>query len=174
MNLHRFASVMLAVLALSISGCGFHPRKEAQLPANMQRIHIQIADSTSPLAKSLARALPRSGAQVVDKDEPDATQMKITANNFFTDVLAVGGAARAVEYALRYHVEFEVTDAAGIALLPKQTIELTRTFTFDQSQALGVSAETDLLTQELQKDMVQTILRRLEALTKAHPAAAHP
>jgi LPS-assembly lipoprotein len=51
--------------------------------------------------------------------------------------------------------------------LPKQTIELSRDFTFDASQALGVAAETDLLTQELERDMVQTILRRLEALAHA-------
>ena len=58
-------------------------------------------------------------------------------------------------------------NAAGTAIMPKQTIELSREFTFDASQALGVSAETDLLTKELQRDMVQAILRRLEARAKA-------
>ena len=58
-------------------------------------------------------------------------------------------------------------DAGGTALLPKQTIELSRDFTFDASQALGVAAEVDLLTQELQRDMTQTILRRLEAIANA-------
>src|SRR5690606_21171121 len=93
--------------------------------------------------------------------------MKFTANAFTTDVLSVSGAARANEYSLRYHVEFLVENAAGTALLPKQTIELTREFTFDSSQALGVAAQTDLLTKELQRDMVQTILRRLEAISHA-------
>ncbi len=36
-----------------------------------------------------------------------------------------------------------------------------------RAQALGVAAEVDLLTQELQRDMTQTILRRLEALANA-------
>jgi len=48
-----------------------------------------------------------------------------------------------------------------------QTIELSREFTFDSTQTLGLAAETDLLTQELERDMVQTILRRLEALARA-------
>ena len=64
-------------------------------------------------------------------------------------------------------------DAAGTALLPKQTIELMRDFTFDASQALGVSAEIDLLTSELQQDMTQTILRRLEALANAETKDLH-
>jgi LPS-assembly lipoprotein len=133
----------------------------------MQRLHIDIADTSSALAKGLAKALPRSGVQVVDAAGADVAVMKISANTLSTDVLSVGGNARATEYALRYHVEFAVDDAAGTAILPKQTIELSRDFTFDASQALGVAAETDLLAKELQQDMVQAILRRLAARSNA-------
>ncbi len=155
------------VLALMLGACGFHLRKEADLPASMRRVYISITDPNSALAKDLAKALPRSGAQVVDKIDDGVAVMKIGANAFSTDVLSVSGTARASEYALRYHVEFDIENAAGTALVPKQTIELSRDFTFDASQALGVAAETDLLTKELERDMVQTILRRLEALARA-------
>lgn len=165
MSLRHLSSIV--VLATLLAGCGFHLRKEAELPPGMQRVHIEIADPASPLAKDLGKALPRSGAQIVAAVEPGVAVMKISVNTFSTDVLSVGGTARANEYSLRYHVEFEVQDAAGTAILPKQTIELSRDFTFDATQALGVSAETDLLTKELQRDMVQTILRRLEALAHA-------
>ena len=163
----RRSSILPLAAALLIAGCGFHLRKEADLPASMKKVHIQIADPSSPLAKDLAKALPRSGTEIVENVEPGVAVMNISTNAFSTDVLTVGGNARATEYALRYHVELEVQDAAGTALLPKQTIELSREFTFDASQALGVAAEVDLLTQELQRDMTQTILRRLEALAKA-------
>ena len=167
MILRRLPPVLCAVVALVIAGCGFHLRKEVNLPASMKKVHIQIGDPASPLAKDLAKALPRSGTEVVDTVAPGVAVMNISANTFSTDVLSVGGNARATEYSLRYHVEFEVQDAAGTALLPKQTIELSRDFTFDASQALGVAAEVDLLTQELQRDMTQTILRRLEAIANA-------
>ncbi len=168
MNLLRAPFFCVVAFASLLAGCGFHLRKEAQLPVAMQRVHIEIADPSSALAKDLAKALPRSGAQVVDKVEAGVAVMKISANTLSTDVLAVGGTARANEYALRYHVEFTVEDASGTAILPKQTIELSREFTFDATQALGVASETDLLGKELERDMVQTILRRLEALAKAN------
>lgn len=167
MTLSRWSIAPLALVAALTAGCGFHLRKEVVLPASMKKVHIQIADASSPLAKDLAKALPRSGSDVVDEVGPGVAVMNISANAFSTDVLSVGGNARATEYSLRYHVEFDVEDAAGTALLSKQTIELSRDFTFDASQALGVAAETDLLTQELERDMVQTILRRLEALAHA-------
>lgn len=167
MTLRRFSSVACLVVALLLGGCGFHLRKEAQLPPSMQRVYVSIADPSSILAKDLGKALRRSGSAVIDAVAQDAAVLKISVNAFSTDVLSVSGTARASEYALRYHVEFEVENAAGTALLPKQTIELSREFTFDASQALGVAAQTDLLTKELQRDMVQTILRRLEALAHA-------
>jgi len=167
MTLHRFPFAVLALLAVLLAGCGFHMRKEVELPASMKKVHIVIGDPASPLAKDLAKALPRSGTEVVAETGPDVAIMNISANAFSTDVLSVSGGARANEYSLRYHVEFEVLNAAGTALLPKQTIELSREFTFDSTQTLGLAAETDLLTQELERDMVQTILRRLEALARA-------
>ena len=167
MILRRLSIVLCAAAVLALAGCGFHLRKEANLPASMKKVHIQIGDANSLLAKDLAKALPRSGVEVVDTVEPGVAVMNISANAFSTDVLSVGGNARATEYSLRYHVEFEVQDAGGTALLPKQTIELARDFTFDASQALGVSAEIDLLTKELQRDMTQTILRRLEAIANS-------
>jgi len=163
----RRSFALVALFALPLAACGFHLRREAQLPASMQRVHIEIADASSVLAKGLAKALPRSGVQVVDVAGTDVAVMNISANTLSTDVLSVGGNARATEYSLRYHVEFSVDDSAGTAIVPKQTIELSRDFTFDASQALGVAAETDLLAKELQQDMIQAILRRLEARSKA-------
>ncbi|MEP7044885.1 MAG: LPS assembly lipoprotein LptE [Dokdonella sp.] len=167
MSSRRIPFAAIAVLLLMLSACGFHLRKEAELPPSMKRVYIEGADPSSLLTKDLTKALARSGSQVLDKVEEGAAVMKIGTNAFSTEVLSVSGTARASEYALRYHVEFEVQNAAGTALLPKQTVELSREFTFDASQALSVAAETDLLTKELQRDMVQTILRRLEALARA-------
>ena len=166
---HRFPLAAVVALVLLMAGCGFHLRKEAELPPSMQRVHVELVDASSPLGRDLRNALTRAGAQVVDAVGESVAVMNIRVDSLSTDVLSVGGAARANEYAIRYHVEFTVENAAGTALLPKQVVELSREFTFDATQALGVAAETDLLTKELRRDMVQTILRRLEALAHAEP-----
>lgn len=168
MILRRAPFALVAVATLALSACGFHLRREAQLPASLQRMHLEIADASSALAKGLAKALPRSGVTLVD-DATGVAVLRVGANTLSTDVLSVGGNARATEYALRHHVEFEVRDAAGTVVLAPQTIELTRDFTFDASQSLGVAAQIDLLSKELQQDMVQAVLRRIEARVQAAP-----
>lgn len=166
MNIQRLAGIV--VMSFLLAACGFHLRGEAQLPAGMQRISIEGADPLNPLGRDLRKALVRSGAQVVEQAGQASSVLRIGNNRITTDVLSVGGNARASEYTMRYNVEFDVVDIQGVNLLPKQVIELTRDFTFDANQALGIAAEQDLLTQELQRDMVQSILRRIEAMPHGH------
>ncbi len=167
MKFHRF--VVIAIFALAVSACGFHLREEVRLPSGMQRVALEGVDSISPLGSDLRKALTRAGAQVVEGSAERSAVLRISSNTIRTDVLSVGGNARANEYTIRYYVEFDVVDASGSRLLPVQTIELTRDFTFDASQALGIAAEQDLLTEELQRDMVQAILRKLEVLGRETP-----
>ena len=161
MNFHRLLVALL--LTSLLAACGFHLRDEARLPPSMQLLAIEGADALSPLGRDLRKALERAGVQVTETSASGAAVLRIGSNQFRTDVLSVGGNARANEYRIRYHVEFDVVDATGFPLLARQTIELSRDFTFDVSQSLGVAAEQDLLTGELQRDMVQAVLRRLEA-----------
>ena len=167
MILRRLALAMLAAFVLVAAGCGFHLRKEANLPASMKKVHIEIADPNSALAKDLAKALPRSGVEVVDAVEPGVAVMNVSANAFSTDVLSVGGNARATEYSLRYHVELEVQDAAGTALLPKQTIELARDYVSNPTNAIGAEGERETLARELRREMAFSVLRRVDAVFKS-------
>jgi len=161
MNIHRLVGI--ALLTVVLAGCGFHLRSEARLPAALQTLRIEGVDPVSPLGRDLRNALARAGATVVATDAGATSTLRVGTNRITTEVLSVGGNARANEYTMRYSVEFDVVAAAGENLVPRQLIELTREFTFDATQALGVAAEQDLLTQELQREMVQRILRRIEA-----------
>lgn len=155
--------ITLTLFTLLVSACGFHLAKEAQLPASMQRLAVQGADPYGALLADLGKALQRSGVEMVEATANPTATLRITSNELRTDVLSVGGNARANEYVIRHHLEFNVTDGADAPLLGNQVIELSRDFTFDASQALGIAAQQDLLTEELRRDMVQAILRKLEA-----------
>jgi LPS-assembly lipoprotein len=62
-----------------------------------------------------------------------------------------------------YHVELQITDGAGKVLMPKQVIEQSRVFTFDQTQAIGTGAEQDEIKKEMERDMTQAVVRRVDS-----------
>nr|WP_306673904.1 LPS assembly lipoprotein LptE [Tahibacter caeni] len=155
---------ILVTTALALAGCGFHLREQARLPASLQRLHLDIADPGSLLHRDLPDALERAGAKVEDNAGSGIATLRIPVSSLAPEALSVGASARVREYTMRYKVEIEAVDADGKTVLPRQLIELSRDYTFDETQALGVAAQEDELRKQLQRDMVQAILRRLAAL----------
>ena len=48
-------------------------------------------------------------------------------------------------------------------MLPKQVVEQSRIFTFDQTQAIGTGAEQDEIKKEMERDMTQVVMRKVES-----------
>lgn len=156
--------IVVPFAALLLGACGFHLREQAQLPDSLKRLHLEIADAGSLLHRDLPGALERSGATVEEQGGPGVAALRIPVSTLAPEALSVGATARVREYTMKYHVEIEALDGAGTVVMPRQVIELSRDYTFDETQALGVAAQEDELKKQLQRDMVQAILRRIEAL----------
>ena len=156
--------IAILVLLSALAACGFQLRDEVRLPAGLTHLYLDVADPYSPLKRDLRAALQRAGASLAASAGEGVASVRIPVNAVTVEVLTVGGTARVQEYLIRHVVELEVIDAAGKTLLEKTRIELTRDYSFDETQALGAQAEQDLIKQELERDMVQQILRRIEAL----------
>ncbi|HET6604570.1 MAG TPA: LPS assembly lipoprotein LptE [Xanthomonadaceae bacterium] len=159
----RFPTLRLVPIlcfAAAMAACGFQLRGEAELPPELGRVRLEVADPFSPLARDLGNALRRSGSTLTD--QADAAALRIRVDVLGTLPLTVGVTGRVQEYVLRYQVEFEVIAADGRVLLPRQRIELSREFSFDTAQAIGSPAEEETMREELRREMVQAIMRRLE------------
>jgi LPS-assembly lipoprotein len=161
MNISR--GPVVAVLTLMLAACGFKMRGEANLPPTLQRVHVQIADQFSPLKRDLEAALARAGAQVADKSADGVAEITLANVSLAPVVRSVGATAFVNEFSMIYHVELAIADGAGKSLLPLQVIEHSREFTFDQSQAIGTNVEQDEIKKEMERDMVQTVMRKVEA-----------
>jgi LPS-assembly lipoprotein len=155
---------ILVMALLALAGCGFHLREQAQLPESLKKLHLEVADPGSLLVRDLPDALERAGATIETAGGPGIATLRVPVSSLGPEALSVGATARVREYTMRYKVEVEAVDAAGAVVMPRQTIELTRDYTFDETQAVGVAAQEDELKKQLQRDMVQAILRRLAAL----------
>ncbi len=150
--------------AMLLSSCGFALRGEAALPAALQRATLEVADPFSPLARDLEAALERAGFEKVALGTAGVARIVIPVNEASVDVLTVGESARVQEFVVRYRIELQVSGADGSVLLARTPLLLEREFSFDETQALGAQSEQDLIRRELQREMVQQVLRRLEAL----------
>jgi len=158
-----FSFMLLAGTVLLLSACGYHLRGEAQLPAGMERVHVDSSDQFGPLKRNVEKALERSGAKVEPAAGDGIAEVTLGAVSLAPIVRSVSANAKVNEFTMLYHVELQITDGAGKVVLPKQVLEQSRIFTFDQTQAIGTGAEQDVIKKEMERDMTQVVMRKVQS-----------
>jgi len=158
--------LLLICLISLLSACGFQLRGETSLPLSLQRVHLTLADPLNPLKRDLEGALQRAGAKVESNSGEGIVEVKIPIISLAPQPQSITSTTRVREFVMIYHLALQVDDTDGHPVLPLQDIELTRSFTFDETQALGIAAEQEELKKQMQRDMVQAIMRRLGAIGK--------
>ena len=159
---HSIQASLLLLVVFALSACGFHLRQNANLPASMQRVHL-TASGSSGFQRQLARALASAGVTVEDNAGPGIAELNVPTAAFSTDTLTSGGYARISEFAIHYTVRFGVTDPAGQALVPLQSINMSREYSYDASNTIGNASQVEQIEKSLDNDMVQAIMFRLQA-----------
>ncbi|MGP1667612.1 MAG: LPS-assembly lipoprotein LptE [Rhodanobacter sp.] len=166
------ASLLLGSVFL-LGACSFHLRQSEALPTSLQRMHVVVSDGD--FSRSLTRALAHSGITVEDTGGPGIAELRIATAAFSTDRLTAGGYSKITEYSVHYLVQFDATDAAGKLVLPLQTINMSREYSYDATNSVGNASQVQEIQRSLNDDMVQSILFRLQAEARRElgaPAAA--
>lgn len=155
-----------AVLLLALAGCGFHLRAPVAVPTHLSPLHVVSADRYSPLAESIAQTLERSGVTVVREGGQGAV-LDILTEQWGDTPISVDALGRSQEFSMRYAVIFEVRDASGAVVVPRQTIELARDYVSNPTNAIGAEGERETLGHELRREMAFSVLRRIDTVFKS-------
>ena len=102
-----------------------------------------------------------SNARVLTKGEADAI-FDLLGEQRDKIILSLSTSGQPREYQLRYRVAYSLHDAKGGVYISPTTLILRRDITFND-QVLAKEYEEQLLYQDMQSDMVQQILRRMQA-----------
>lgn len=165
--LHAFS---VAFLAFALSGCGFHLRDTLTLPEDLGPVRVVSADPYSPLGQSLSQALARAGATPAAENETEAATLEVIAEHWGSRPISIDELGRAQEFSLRYAVVFGLRAANGEDVVPRQTIEMSRDYVSSPVNPTGAEGEQELLAKEMRREMVASILRRIDAVERVPQA----
>lgn len=154
------------LVALLLAGCGFQLRGTAEVP--FQTIHV--AGATGGIALDLKRQIQAgTSAKVLDAPAGADAILLFTHETRQKEILSLTGTGRVREFRLNYRVGFRVHDGKGNEYVPASSLLLSRDITFNDSEVLAKETEEELLFRDMQRDMVQQIMRRLAAARKPAP-----
>lgn len=150
-------------LSLFCSACGFHLRGAVDIPYT--RFYIASPSADSALGTELRRQIQGHRPEVLVDSLASAEAVFHQIGNSRERVITVLNAdGRVREYQLRLVYSFRIDDREGNALSPVANIIIAREMTYDDNLILAKEQEEEFLWQEMERDLVQQILRRLATL----------
>ena len=158
MKLNRSLPLVLALLLLG--ACGFHLQSKAELPSEMQRTRLEIALPHSDFARRLETHLEQSGIKVVTALE-GAAVLEVPTNESRKEIQSIGDNARVQEFLIRHTVKFRLLDSDGNELIPMQTFEQSRVYSFNAQDILAAEREDEFLRNDLSDSLARMVVRRL-------------
>ena len=164
----RVKNILLLIVFLSVTACGYHLRSDANLPEGMKKILLQGA--SSQLQETMKKRLKPSGGQLVETPAEAGIVVRVDKEKMDRRVFSLSSSGRANEYELIFNLDISLFDVEGNSLADKQKIEVSRNYFNNQDDILAKNNEELVIQDEMYKQAVQAIINRsriaLEKLNK--------
>ena len=156
-----FRHLVLALAIAATGGCGYQLRGAVSLPPGIDAIHVA---GPPAVGAALTQVLDSGGIQVQSTHDPARPVLRLSDERFSRRLLSIDpNTGKEREFELAYRISFQLTDAGGEVLVPKQTVSLLRDYVFDTDAVLGTSREQGVLRVEMRRDAAAQIARRIAA-----------
>ena len=160
--------LLLTILSATLLACGFHLRGAVELPPALKETRIVGVAEFAPLRLELKKVLTNAGAKVLPATATVSLSTITISNELYNRrALSVDSQGRVAEYGLMYSFNFQVSDAAGKALVASQKIELNRNYRFDPNAVLAKDTEETQLRADMTNFAVRQLMRRIDAALKS-------
>jgi len=157
---------LLLGLVVQLAACGFQPRgtSAGRLDAVPGPLFVAGIGPYSPLYRELRQQLAHSDLELVSNAADSGSTLRITDWKRGHRVLSVDSRNRAVEFELEDRLRFALHDKAGRQLLPPQSERVIRIQFRPPTLILGSARESELLREDMLRDLVGRVVRRLSRL----------
>ena len=146
------------LMALLLAACGFQLRGAQPLPFSS----LYIAENWE-LGAMLRRNIRALGNTQLPATPQEAQAVfTVLGEAREKHILSLSATGRVREFQLRYRLAYRVHDLKGREFIPPTEIVLVRDISFADERVLAKEQEEGLLYRDMQNDMVQQVLRRMD------------
>ncbi len=160
--------LLLLLVALMVSSCGFHLRGTQSMEASLSDIYIVSADRFGSFYQNLVRTFNQSDIAVTDSPAESEYQLTIGRERNTKRAIGTTKTISVAEYEIRVEVSIGLLSSSGEVVIPQTIVGTERTYRFDSVSLVGSNAEEALLLEEMKIDLVAQILRRVDASVRTY------
>ena len=160
---HRIRAALALAWLLAAAGCGFQLQGAGTLPPAMSRTFVDTDRPHSEFLNSLTDVLRQRGAEVLAAPADGAAVLDISVDETGQRVLSVSARNIPREYEVFYAVTFSLRVGAE-SLISNETLVVTRSYTYDETEVLAKSSEEQILRDALAADLARRVMQRIQSL----------
>ncbi len=166
-SLRLYQYIITLCLIFSLSSCGFHLRGSGETIAiNADSVYITSL-AANEITNEIKTQLEFQGVKTPDSIDDGRYILNLSNELRDKKILTVSSATGKVqEYELVFSVVMSISDKNGSNLSEEQTISASRDLFFDENAVLALSDEERLIFEELRRQVANSVLRRLQAVTR--------
>lgn len=156
-----FGWIALLGCALALSACGFQLRGASEYA--FKRLYIS---GGGQMVTDISRYIRygSKGTVVVPEPKDADARLEILSATSSRAAVSLDANGQAREYEMRNVYTFQLVTPDGTPIIPASTIRLTRNLPYSDSESTARDTEAALLSRDMQKDAVDQIIRRMEAV----------
>lgn len=157
----RFRIVVVSLLSILLSACGFHLRSDYSVPDQLNTLSLSSYDQYSTLTRMMEAQLRLNEVHLV---EPSASvpDLKLLSETESSRTLSIYQNTRAAELSITLTVAYQVTiPDIGTKRL---STSVTRSYLDNPLTALAKSVEKGMIVDEMRRITVSQIIRQLARL----------
>jgi len=157
----RRSLLLAGASALALSACGFKLRG----PQTLAFETIYLGSLYNALDGELRREIQYSGKTRVVRDPKEAqVRIDVLRNDRSREILSLSADGSVREYELERVIVYRLLDNAGNEIRPASLLRARREYDFSDSLVLSKSREEALLFDDMERDIIQQLMRRLASV----------
>lgn len=165
-RLLRWTAVII-LLPVVLNSCGFTLRGGNSISSSFSGLALDLDQPNSEFSRLLRRSLQVAGVDTsLSASSPDSAVLRVSNERLVNRAVTVNPRARAAQYELRLSVDIAI-ERANASILAPQTLTVERTYFEDIANIAGTRDEVEIITNEMRRDLVDQLLRRLEATSNS-------
>jgi len=154
----------ILLMALVLSSCGFALRGSDNAPISIaiDTVFVDSSQPSSELTQTLTTSLNEAQLRIVDSIDNANYKLQLKDEEFNSRTSTVNGRARAAQYTLQLGTQISLSQQ-GVELLSDEPFSVERRYFEDTANIAGSTQEIEILQQEMRRELVEQIMRRLRA-----------
>lgn len=154
---------LLMLLAISLTGCGFHLQYETEVPARFKTLSYVSGDPYGRLSRNIKELLRDNKVTLANINDPaNYPSLRIVGDSLSKSTISIYQDGKAAEYQLVLTIQAQVV-IAGEQIHPIN-VRVFRTFFDNPAAALAKTVEQNLIEDEMYRQAAKQIIRKLKSV----------